>query len=154
MNGESPTSPPGKNPPDSPFPAGMVSPSPAELAADDAAAPPSATLTVQQLYHQGPLPSAIELRRYGEIDPAFPDRIMRMAESDLAHQHDLGRRMAADRRTGLWLGWSLTMALMAIGAFLLWQEKDVGGWAALAGALAFVVVPMVIGKRHGGREQS
>ncbi len=45
-----------------------------------------------KIYH-GPLPPASEFKKYGEILPDAPDRILAMAEEEQAHRHDMNKKV-------------------------------------------------------------
>lgn len=49
-------------------------------------------------FHQGPIPDPESIAKYAAIDPTFPNRLMAMAESQLAYrqseQHRNGERIA------------------------------------------------------------
>ena len=43
-------------------------------------------------FHAGPIPSAAELEKLAAIDESFPDRMLKMAEKQQAHEHALENR--------------------------------------------------------------
>lgn len=47
------------------------------------------------LQHRGPLPPPSLLGGYGNVDASFPDRIVRMAERELAHNQEMDRETMA-----------------------------------------------------------
>lgn len=57
--------------------------------------PQSARIIEQQFtgeLHRGPLPHPDTLKGYSEIDPAFPQRILKMAEDEQSHRHEMERQ--------------------------------------------------------------
>lgn len=96
----------------------------------------------------GPMPHPRHLREYDDILPGAAERILSMAEMNLAHNIAIDQKMSnaevADRKLGMILGAS-TFALLILGAFgsLFVTANPVVpglflGAAALGGVVAFI----------------
>lgn len=98
----------------------------------------------------GPIAHPKHLREYEEIHPGAADRIIRMAESNLAHSQRIQERALdsdiSEGRLGLWLGFASLILLIggAITATFLGHEV-IAGLFLTAAALG------VIGKFINGR---
>ncbi|MCP4674196.1 MAG: DUF2335 domain-containing protein [Deltaproteobacteria bacterium] len=105
---------------------------------------------------QGPLPPPEVLRSYEAACPGAAERILAMAEGQIAHRQDVEKQLVASRcrvqDRGPLLGFVMGVLVISIGGICLWQGKDIAGLVALVGALAAVVIPFVYGKRHQKRE--
>lgn len=107
-------------------------------------------------YRKGPLPDPVTMAQYGEVDPTFPERIMRMAEKQLDAQTDAIRRAA---RATEWVtmagGWM--MVLLVIGSVvgfslaIIFDAGWVGLLASLAPSLLAGVAQLVAASRGGQR---
>ena len=49
-------------------------------------------LTIASQYIHGPIPSPDILSNYSKADPSFPERIMKMAESEIKHRQEMDRK--------------------------------------------------------------
>lgn len=107
----------------------------------------------------GPIPSPEILKGYGQIDPSFPSRIVKMAEEEQAHRHDMEKRsieaqvddLKQDRteaRLGQWLG--LTIGLVAIigGIVAALMDKQVTGSIIGGGGVIGLVAVFVMGRHN------
>ena len=110
--------------------------------------------------HVGPLPEPVTLARYGEVDPSFPERIVRMAEMQVEAQVHAQRKAidatAFATRAGAWVAVGLAIAsvigfvaLVALGtgflAFAALIPAILGGVAQVVSAIG--------GARRGGDDQ-
>lgn len=84
------------------------------------------TASRQESAYSGPIPPASEMAKYAEIMQDLPDRIMRMAEIDQTHLHQLEKQtidaQVEDReaereqiRVGQYLGFSLAVIAIVGG---------------------------------------
>ncbi|ETR69526.1 MAG: hypothetical protein OMM_09517 [Candidatus Magnetoglobus multicellularis str. Araruama] len=48
-------------------------------------------LTIASQYFQGPIPSPEILSNYSKADPSFPERVMKMAESEIKHRQEMDK---------------------------------------------------------------
>lgn len=87
---------------------------------------------VASFEHEGPLPPAMEFASYGKTLPSAPERILAMAEkaqdrSDARKDRSLDAEIEAWKRrqtqdtVGQWLGFTVVIAALALGAYA-------GGW--------------------------
>lgn len=93
----------------------------------------STQLITQEYEFSGPIPPPEVLIGYKSVDESFPDRIMKMAESDLKMRH----RMS-------YLGWistfSISVILIVGGIYLVANDKSLSGLIILG---ASVVIPLL-----------
>lgn len=110
------------------------------------------------LSRSGPLPIPSELRGYGEIDPGYPERIIRMAEKQLElkeyeiirakdneameikGRNDMIAGVNKNTQTKIWT--DFTIVLIALGAMIAayFLSKDIGGSIVIALTIAFLQV--------------
>ena len=98
-------------------------------------------------FSPGPLPRQENLSGYEAIVPGAEERILRMAESHLAHRHDQeSTHLRADIKfegRGQWMAFLVALVALVGGMGLLAFEKSVAGLAttftAIAGILGLLV---------------
>lgn len=112
---------------------------------------PGFSVTMQS----GPLPSAAEFAEYGRAQPDAPDRILRMAESTLAHYQEMDRGNAAraskmvDGEIKLALRQQvftliLALAFLVLSGVAIWQDQTgfgVGSGLAGVATIAWALRP-------------
>lgn len=83
----------------------------------------------------GPIPHPKLMSEYKQVDPTFPNRILKMAEDDLKITH----RMQ-------FLGWvsvySLSVILIVAGVVLLIMDKPITGFVTLAISGIFPIIQL------------
>jgi len=88
---------------------------------------------------RGPLPPPAILRGYEALKPGTASRIIGWVENESEHRRDLERRQQAWDNwkdvTGMGAAFVLTAGIIAVGAYLLLHDKQIGGIVALVGAL-------------------
>ena len=118
----------------------------------------SFTSTSTTSLRYGPLPEPEDLAGYAKVDPSFPDRMMRMAESEQAHRHamnlaaidaqrEFDRADVATRRFQLGLGALVSCVFGGIACVLglygqAWLAAIIGGSTLLG------IVAAILGKRR------
>lgn len=121
---------------------------------------PEADAQVESLVsvkYRGPLPPPAVLVKYNEAFPGCAERIMAMAERQAAHRQALessalAGKLTAERR-GQTLGFLLALTAVIAGSTLIAFDKDAGGLATIAGALAGLVAVFVYGRRKDAEER-
>ena len=63
--------------------------------------PEEQALVHQQFEISGPIPPPQILKGYGDVDPTFPQRILKMAEDEQSHRHDMERQTLDAQRDDL-----------------------------------------------------
>ena len=115
-----------------------------------------ATVSEHQLelfaeHHSGPLPPARQLAEYNEVLPGLADRIVRMAELEQQHRHEVEyANMALPyvlARRGQTLGLAAMVFFLAFAGFLAYRGAP--GWAAL---VAGIDIAAIIALFVAGRE--
>lgn len=108
--------------------------------------------------HDGPLPAPQVMAGYQRVNPAFPERIMRMAEREMEHRHarELSELGIIDGR--LWrgqvLGGACALGALAVAAYALFLGHP--ATAAIIGGTTVVglATVFVIGRRSGAAKPS
>ncbi len=107
-------------------------------------------------FFEGPLPDPESLAGYEHICPGAADRIIRMAEAQSRHRHEIERAVIASnckvQERGPLFGFILALIVVAIGTVLTFMGKQTVGLTALIAALASIVIPFVYGKISQGKE--
>ena len=106
---------------------------------------------ITELY-SGPLPHPSILKQYNEINPDFAERIMSMAEKDQEHIIELNKKTIEMRgRDGLFgmiFAFAIVIGAVVLGAVLLLNDKDVGGYGSLITAVVAAAVVFFGGKKE------
>ncbi len=95
----------------------------------------------------GPLPQPDTLSGYEAVVPGAADRIITMAENQLAHRHDHeSARLQADIKMegrGQWMAFAVALVALLGGMGLLAFDKSVAGLATMIGAVAGIIGVLV-----------
>ncbi len=113
---------------------------------------------VQSVQWQGPVPPPQALEAFGNIDPSFPERMMRMAEQAAEHQ----RAMEADameqqkeelkgaresKQRGQWFAAGLALFFGLVGGFVCYLGHPTAGATIITGTVVSLAAVYLIGKR-------
>lgn len=105
----------------------------------------------------GPLPSPSSLKGYGEIDPSFPDRIFKLTENDQVHRIELEnyaiRENMKFNKMGMWFGFIIAILSICIGAFLIYNDKNVAGIAAIFTSLVGVIAVFILNQKNEKKDE-
>ncbi len=107
--------------------------------------------------YSGPLPHPDLLKRYQEIVPDAPERILKMAENQTAHrieiEKDVIKGNLLNERLGLVAGFVVCMSALWFGTKILLAGHEVYGFAAIVTALASLVGLNIYAKRSENRSK-
>ena len=96
---------------------------------------------VQSRGYAGPIPPPELMDGYAQVDPSFPDRILRLTEENLKHQYSHQNKMDILQFCGWGSATAITLTAMGLGTYLLMNDKNVAGFCFLIGsALPSIVV--------------
>jgi uncharacterized membrane protein len=110
----------------------------------------------------GPLPPPNLLEGYERVLPGAADRIIAMAEQQMAHrqrvEHSIVQSNIRHERWGMIIAPILTIILMTIGGVLLWAGKDTAAYFAIFAPVVFHAGNYIYNKRiekriHGEEEK-
>ena len=91
----------------------------------------SSHISLREEVFVGPLPHPEILGRYEQISPGAAKRIISMAEKQSHHRQSLEAKLVdsniSNEKTGMWLAFLVTIALILIGAILLMNNKNAIG---------------------------
>jgi len=109
----------------------------------------------QASYRSGPLPRADELKKYAEISPQVLETILSMAEKQQKHRHNVEFRQQKittfQISLGQFLGFLIAISIIAAGTFLLYNDKNLSGFALLLGGGASLIGVYMYGKKQSGK---
>ncbi len=99
----------------------------------------------------GPMPPPNAVREYEDILPGAAERILSMAEMQVAHRHDLERRttqsMIRVEERGQWIGAGIAVLAILVGGFLIATDHDGWGFATVLTAVATLLASAIFGRR-------
>lgn len=102
-----------------------------------------AFIAMQETSFSGPLPSPKDFKMYGDVVRDAPERILTMAETQLAHRVECENKIIASRikesKTGQWMGFILALIFIAVAFFLGYKGHD---W--LAGIIIVSLISIAI----------
>ncbi len=97
------------------------------------------------------------LEKYNQVFPGCAERIVTMAESQLAHRHQLetthiqgGQK---SERLGQIFGFTLGLVAIVGGIWLIAHGKDVQGLVAILGAIGGLAGVFIYGRRAQAKER-
>ena len=92
-------------------------------------------------FFSGPIPHPALLQGYEQACSGAAKRIIKMAESQLAHRHKIEEKVITSKtlneRTSMFLAFYLTGGLAIIGVILLLLDKQIPGYVSLFGPSFF-----------------
>ena len=115
--------------------------------------PKKAIMSAQVLaaHYSSPLPPAAELERYEVIYPGFAERLMNRYEKQSDHRMALETKVVEsgikNSARGQVFAFILASMTIGIGAFLIYQNKDILGIASILGSLATLVGVFIYGNK-------
>jgi len=126
-------------------------------------------LTIASQYFQGPIPSPEILSNYSKADPSFPERVMKMAESEIKHRQDMDKdALKADIEMtkievktealstiiGQILGFLIAITAISAGVYTTLKGHPVTGGIIGTGGLAGLVSAFIKGKSISKKEKN
>jgi uncharacterized membrane protein len=85
-------------------------------------------IVARQVGFEGPIPHPDIFKKYGEIIPDAPERILRVFEEDSAHSRAVGKAaleaQVADNRRLHWMAYSLVLLCFVLAGVLAMNDKD------------------------------
>jgi uncharacterized membrane protein len=104
----------------------------------------------------GPLPPPELLARYNDVVPNGAERIIKMAENQQTHRHDLERTVVhgnvQSEKRGQWMGLTISVVVLAAGVYLAAIGRQAAGGAIAIADLATLAGVFVYGK-HVQRQE-
>ena len=121
------------------------------------------TQQVQGKFFSGPLPPPDQLEHYERVQAGLAERIITMAEKQLAiaegqtkHRQDLERTVIRNNVRLSYLGWASGSTLGAGGlvaaSWLIYLGRELGGGAAFVASLATLAVLFFYGRKQQSHE--
>lgn len=110
----------------------------------------SGKLVAQQSF-SGPIPHPDIFKKYGEVIPDAPERILRVFEEDSCHARDIANKaldaQKADNKRTHWMAWSLIFSGLVLVGLLAWLNKDVLAGIVAGTTLAGTIASLINGSR-------
>lgn len=107
--------------------------------------------------YSGPLPHPDLLRRYQEIVPDAPERILKMAEKQNEHRIEIEKKVIGgnifNERLGLIAGFLVCVYALYLGTKILLAGHEVSGFAAIVTALGTLVGALIYAKKQERRHK-
>ncbi|MCY4256138.1 MAG: DUF2335 domain-containing protein [Gammaproteobacteria bacterium] len=108
--------------------------------------------------YAGPLPHPNHLKQFEAVHPGAADRIIRMAEQQLAHRQEVESRVVRSslklEAKGQWFAFGITLAIVGGGFYVISQGYSIGGLVPMIGAIATLAGLFIYGKRKNQKNQS
>lgn len=115
------------------------------------------TRVVAAASYEGPIPPPAMLREYDLIIPNGADRILKMAESQLAHRQALESKVVSGDALRSWVGLiagvTVALAILAVSGVLIWNGHDWAGTALGTVDIAAIVGVFVYGTESRKNER-
>jgi uncharacterized membrane protein len=113
-------------------------------------------ITASGAHYSGPLPHPDILVKYNDAVPGGADRIIAMAEGQVAHRQELEKTVIASnchaQKSGPIYGFIVCMTAIVGGVYLIQQGKGASGLAAIISALASLAIVFVYGRTKQQQE--
>jgi uncharacterized membrane protein len=90
--------------------------------------------------YNGPIPPASELQQLKSVDPAFPERVMRIAEAHAAAEVRRKDRFSLYPIFGQIASFLMGCMGFGIGAFFAFKGIEAGAIAAIIGGIAPIII--------------
>lgn len=107
--------------------------------------------------YSGPLPHPELLKRYQEIVPDAPERILKMAEKQNEHRIEIEKKVIGgnvwNEHLGLFTGFGVCMYALHLGTKILLAGHEVYGFAAIVTALGTLVGALIYAKQQERRQK-
>jgi uncharacterized membrane protein len=112
---------------------------------------------------EGPMPPPAALRGFGEIDPSFPERMMRMAEQAAEHQRSMEKeamkQQGADldgarssKRRGQWFAAGLAVFFGLVGAWVCYLGHPGSGATIIGSTVVSLAAVYLVGRAAGSSQ--
>ena len=102
---------------------------------------------MRAIQHSGPLPHPDVLRGYSEIDPSFPERVMKMAEENnsasIKHEEKLIEGSLSNQRLGIILNFIICGFGLCVAALLGYAGMQFGAASAVICSLCPGIVSLI-----------
>lgn len=116
----------------------------------------SVTVRQEQMrLHHGPLPPPEQFAGYEQVLPGAADRILGMAEKEMAERHrrdaEAQQAHVRERRRGQWFAFLLGVVVAGGGIVAIIAGRALTGLAAVISVLAVLVGAFLSARRRAGR---
>jgi uncharacterized membrane protein len=136
---------------------GIQNPPARQEAPPSSSSMPVMSVEIAQASFSGPLPHPDILRGYDQVVPGAAERILVMAEEQARHRQSLERTVieGGSRRAnlGLWLGFILSIVVLALSAALIVNGYEVAGTVIGSIDLVSLATVFVVGRIDQRKER-
>lgn len=113
--------------------------------------------------YKGPIPPVSEMEGYKLVDSSFPDRILKMAESEQAHRHEMEKNSLSfeekiankdffERRLGQIFALIIAIIMISCGSYLVLKEHPIAGTIFSGTCLVSLVTVFIVGRSMADKE--
>lgn len=106
--------------------------------------------------YSGPLPPPEMLKKYGDIVPDAPERIIQMAEKQGLHRMEIEKELVIGNshreNKGMWFGFIISLTAIIGGIILILNDKSATGITTILFALASLVGAFIYSKLKTSQE--
>lgn len=106
---------------------------------------------VHQEAYQGPLPHPDLLKKFDEVSPGAADKIIKMAELEQIHRHEMDSKFLKEenflKKMGLIFGFIIVMSIIGSGVYLLLNDKSAQGFSLILGSIVAIISPFLLNKK-------
>ena len=117
----------------------------------------AAIFRMRQESFSGPLPPPAMLAEYDKVLPGGAERLVKMAESQIAHRQDIERTVIRSNARAQVLGqvfaFILSFCVICGGLFLIYQGESIEGIGTVLTTLAALAGVFVYGRRQQRKER-
>lgn len=119
---------------------------------DGSAHPDQLHLDIELRQFRGPLPTPALLAQYEQVHPGLAERIVRMAESEQQHRHQLEQHDVEQpyllARRGQWFAMTLAVLVLLLAAVMAIAGSPAAGTVVAALDITAVMVAFLYGRRQ------
>lgn len=117
----------------------------------------SQELIAEARMYQGPIPDPDILKGYADIDPSYPDRIIKMTESQVAHRHSIENKIVdgniKTEKLGMIIAFIIVLVGFGVGTFLIYNEREASGMASILTPLVSIIAVFAYNKYKATKDE-
>lgn len=102
--------------------------------------------------YSGPIPPPDILKDYSKVLPGAPDRIIKMAENEADHRHEMDRKEHSERTLGQWFAIILTLAALLVVCYAIKNGETIVASILAGTTIIALAVVFITGKFEKSQE--
>lgn len=104
----------------------------------------------------GPMPPPVIMEGYEKVLPGAAERILKMAEHQEQHRHKMEKRIIFSETfqpiCGMVFAFIIVLITFLGGAFLIYNNRPVGGLISIITAIGVIVISFIMGRKGNGNQ--